>query len=93
MLQLWLLEERGLGAYANLTLHPAALKPLYSCLSPLPPHHVKEEASYGKVLPACLPACLLACLPAYLPACLSVSCLSVHLSVCIPVRFLVTAAC
>ena len=46
--QLWLLEERG-EHLTGLTAHLPALNPLYSCLSPTPPRHIKEHTNYGKV--------------------------------------------
>ena len=50
-LQLWLLEDRGPGFYADISLRLPALRPLYTCLSPFPPRHVKDAANIGKVLP------------------------------------------
>ena len=48
-LQLWLLEDRGPGAYTDLNFRLPALGPLYACLSPSPPRHVREERNLGKV--------------------------------------------
>ena len=50
-LQLWLLEIRGPGAYMDLSFRMPALAPLYSCLSPLAPRHIKAPDNYGKVSP------------------------------------------
>lgn len=56
--QLWLLEERG-EHLTGLAAHLPALNPLYSCLSPTPPRHIKEHTNYGKVSTnSCLCVCL-----------------------------------
>ena len=48
-LQLWLMEERGPGAYTDLNFRLPALGPLYACLSPSPPRHLKDPFNFGKV--------------------------------------------
>lgn len=48
-LQLWLMEDRGPGAYMDLNFRLPALGPLYACLSPSPPRHLKDPSNFGKV--------------------------------------------
>lgn len=49
-LQLWLLEDRGPGAYTDLSFRLPALQPLYACLSPHPLRHIRDVVNQGKVI-------------------------------------------